>query len=180
MGVFALITALVIGWAVHAGIFFQTGNQWFQSCWVEQHEKRSPLTPEESIAWTRCEPVAQRAVFGSGFVPSGNPDYAVTPESKALSNACLSNYTDVPIGGMKYLAVGLIEKAGGPSLVERFTPPDAMIVRAFKSKWPNCQSVARANGFPKIVLRGEAWEFETTCKPCEAEKKAAEASQRQK
>ena len=77
------------------------------------------------------------------------------------------------------LAVDLVEKTGGPTLIERFTPPDAMIERAFKSKWPNCPSEAKANGFPKIVLRGEVWEFESTCKPCEAEKEAAEALQKQ-
>ena len=180
MGVFALIGVIAFGWMIHAGVFFQTGSQWFQSCWNEKHEQRMPATPEESIAWAKCEPVVERAVFGAGFVPSGNPAYATTRELKAISNACPNNYSDIPLfGGMKRLAVDLVEKTGGPTLIERFTPPDAMIERAFKSKWPNCPSEAKANGFPKIVLRGEVWEFESTCKPCEAEKEAAEALQKQ-
>ena len=51
MGVFALIGVIAFGWMIHAGVFFQTGSQWFQSCWNEKHEQRMPATPEESIAW---------------------------------------------------------------------------------------------------------------------------------
>lgn len=67
---------------------------------------------------------------------------------------------------MKSLAVRLIVDIGGPTLIDKFTPPDAMIERAFLSRWPNCSSVAKANGFPKIVLLGGKWEFQSPCKPC--------------
>jgi len=170
-----LIVAIAIGWMVYAGAFFQTGAQWFQSCWVEQNEERKPATPDESIAWSQCESVAQRAVFGSGFVTSGRSEHATTPETKALANACPGSWSDVPIGGFKYLAVQFIEKTGGPMLIDKFTPPDAMIERVFKSKWPNCQATVKANNFPKIILRGETWEFESPCKPCETDAKARAA-----
>jgi hypothetical protein len=168
MRIFAFITVIAIGWMVHAGVFFQTGNQWFQSCWTEQNGNRKPVTPEESIAWSKCESVTKRAVFSSGFVPSVNPEYAITPETKALTGVCPSNYSDIAgDGSMKYLAVPLVVKIGGPTLIDKFTPPDAMIERAFQARWPNCQAVAKANGFPKIVLRDGKWEFESSCKPCE-------------
>ncbi len=180
MGFIAAILAAAIAWMAHAGVFYQTGTQWFQSCWIAKHEKRSPATPDESIAWAKCEPTTQRAVFNAGFVLSGNPEYAVTPELKALGNACPSLYRDIPIAGMNYLAVNMVEESGGPTVVDSFTPPDAMIKTAFMSKWPNCPSVAKANGFPRAVYRGDAWEFESPCKPCEAEKKAIEASRQSK
>ena len=177
MRLFAFIAAIAIGWMVYAGVFFQTGSQWFQSCWIEQNETRKPVTPEESIAWSKCESVTKRAIFSSGFVPSGNPEYATTPETKALTDVCPSNYSDIAAdGSMKHLAVPLVEKIGGPTLIDKFTPPDAMIERAFKSKWPNCQAVVKANGFPKIILRGGEWEFESPCKPCEIDDKARKAT----
>lgn len=180
MGFIAIALAVAVAWMAHAGVFYQTGTQWFQSCWIAKHEKRSPVNPDESIAWAKCEPTTRRVVFSAGFVPSGNPEYAVVPELKAIGNACPSNYSDIPIFGMNYLAVDIIEKSGGPTVLDSFIPPDAMIKTAFTSKWPHCQSVAKANGFPKAVQRGEAWEFESPCIPCEAEKKAIEASQRSK
>ena len=169
-----IFAAVVLGWMVHAGVFFQTGSQWFQSCWTEQNAKRKPATAEESINWAKCEKVTLRAVFGAGFVPAGNP--VTTPETKALADACPRNWYDIPIGGFKYLAVRLIEDTGGPTLIEQFTPPDAMIERAFQSKWPDCQSVVKAHGFPKIIFRDGDWEFEFPCKPCEADDKARKAT----
>ena len=154
------------------GVFYQTGDQWFQSCWPAQHANRAPTSPEESIAWAQCSEVTQRALFNSGFIFAGNPEHAVTPELKAVVSACPSNYSDIPLGGAHILAVDFIEKDGGPRLFDKFTPPDQMIVRVFKSRWPNCQAVRLANNIPKLVKQGEGWGFESPCKPCEAEKKA--------
>lgn len=176
----AFIVAIAIAWMAQAGMFYQTGNQWFQACWTQKYEKRSPANSDESIAWAKCEPATQRAVFNSGFFPSGNPADAITPELKALVKACPSNYSDIPMFGMNLLAVDIVEKSGGPNFIDRFLPPDSMIARAFKSRWPNCPAIREANGFPKIVLRGEAWELDSPCKPCEAEKKAIEASRQSK
>ena len=165
-----IFSAVVLGWMVHTGVFFQTGNQWFQSCWTQDSAARAPATPNEAIEWSKCEPVTERAFYGSGFVPMGSVFDIGTPEIDALDAACPRKYTDFSqhnIGRMRGLAVHLIVKTGGPTLLDAFTPPDSMIERAFKSRWPNCQAVAKANGFPKIILRGGKWEFESPCKPCE-------------
>ena len=170
----AAILAVALAWVAQAGVFYQTGSQWFQACWSLKNLRRSAETAEESMAWSKCSPTAQRAVYSAGIVPSGDPDNSFTPAVKALNQACPSNFKDIPLFGLSFLAVNLIEASGGPSVWDRFMSPDGMIQRAFESKWPNCSSVAQAQGFPKIVARGEKWEFETPCKPCEVEAKEAE------
>lgn len=172
MAGFWLILGIILAWVVHAGVFFQTGHQWFEACWAAQNAHRSAQSPEEAIAWAQCGPVAQRALYDAGYVFPGNPEYAVTPALKALANACPSSYTTIPLSGVQLLAVEFIQQDGGPTLIDRFTPPDAMILRAFDKRWPNCRSVRIANGFPPIVMRKGEWGFETPCKPCEAEQKA--------
>ena len=155
-------------------MFYQTGQQWFDSCWALGNAKRNPATPQEAVAWKQCEPVTERAVYEAGFVFGGDPEKEITPAAKAITAACPSNWIDMPIGGAFLLAVGLIEKQGGPRLVDRFMPPESIVAHAFKSRWPGCPSARAANGFPKIVLKGDTWDFESPCKPC-AEEKAAQA-----
>ena len=169
---FLLVVAALSAALAYFGVFYQTGSQWFQSCWTAQHSNRAPTSPEESISWAQCGEVTQRALFDAGFIFAGNPTYAVTPELKAIVEACPSNYSDIPLSGSQVLAVDFIEKSGGPELLDKFTPPDQMIVRAFKSRWPNCQAVRLANNIPKLIKQGSDWVFEAPCKPCEAEKNA--------
>lgn len=167
MRLFAITAAIALGWMVHTGMFFQTGNQWFQSCWTQVYGEREPATPNEAVAWSKCDLLTERAFYGSGFVPMGSVFDVGTPEVDALYSACPSKFHDFEIERMRTLAIDLIVTAGGPTLIDGFMPPDSMIERAFKSRWPNCQAVAKANGFPKIILRGGKWEFESPCKPCE-------------
>src|ERR1700730_16194194 len=125
--------------ALHAEWFYQTGQQWFDTCWAKTNsDGRTPSTPEEAISSSQCEESSKRALFNAGYTFSGNPEYAVTPELKMIIAACTSNYSDVPIGGIDFVAVSLVQSAGGPQLADRFMPPDKMILRAFNSKWPNC------------------------------------------
>jgi hypothetical protein len=167
-----VIIAGAVVWFLQSGIPYQTGQQWFYSCWASQHSRHPPINSNEAKAWARCTYVAKKALFDAGFVFSGNPKYAVTPSLKAIHNACPSNYSDIPIGGVDILAVSLIQQTAGDTFIDRFIPPDSMIVRAFKSKWPNCPSVRLTAGFPKIVEKNGEWVYETRCVPCEAEKKA--------
>ena len=67
------------------------------------------------------------------------------------------------------LAVDLAVHQGGPTVFDRFTPANRLIVRTFTAKWPNCPAARAANGFPRIVERNGKFEFEEPCKPCEAE-----------
>ncbi|MCO8590314.1 hypothetical protein [Burkholderia multivorans] len=160
-----------MGWTLQKGWFYETGAQWFDSCWAQVHANgRSASTPEEAVTWAQCEPIAQKAVYGAGYIFSGLPEKATTPQLKAIGTACPSNWTDMPLGGMGVLAVDLVEKQGGPQLLDRFLPANHLIVHAFEKQWPQCPSVRVSNGFPKVVQQADgAWKFESHCIPCEAE-----------
>lgn len=108
----AMLAAIVI-WAARAGAFYQTGQNWHHACWTAQHAKRPAATPQESIAWNQCEPAALRAFFGAGFIAPGEAARAVTQAERAVARACPNSYSDVPIGGLSFLAVRLIEESGG-------------------------------------------------------------------
>ena len=176
MGGFILVVLISLGvWLAQSGVFYQTGRLWFDSCWTLKNAKRDPLTPQEAIAWKQCEPVTEKAVYEAGFIFGGDPKKEITPAAKAITAACPSNWSDIPIGGAFFLPVQLIERQGGPRLVDRFMPPESLVAHAFKSKWPGCPAARVANGYPKIVRKGDAWDFESPCKPC-AEEKSARAS----
>src|SRR5882672_9724914 len=115
--VFVLGLALA---AAYSGWLYQTGQQWFENCWQAQHSPEGPKTPRQAVSWGTCEQTTKRALFNAGFVFAGNPQFAVTPELKALVQACPSNYSDVPIGGPHLIAVDLVVQRGGPDLLDRF------------------------------------------------------------
>lgn len=171
MRIAAILTAIVgLLLLAQTGILYQTGHQWFESCWTQINEKRAPATPEEAIAWKQCEPVAEKAIYEAGFIFGGSPEKAQTAASKAVLDACPSNWTDVPIGGIRYLAIRLVEEQGGTRLVDRFIPPEWLVAHVVQTKWPRCADTRAANGYPRIVKRGDTWDFETPCIPCEAER----------
>ncbi|WP_146014379.1 hypothetical protein [Paraburkholderia rhynchosiae] len=64
----------------------------------------------------------------------------------------------------------MIQKDGGPQWFDKFLPPDRMIVRTFNKRWPTCATTRAASGFPKLVQKGDSWDWAGPCKPCEAEK----------
>ncbi|MFM0513623.1 hypothetical protein [Paraburkholderia sp. RL17-373-BIF-A] len=71
------------------------------------------------------------------------------------------------------MAIDLLQKDGGPQWLDKFMPPDQMIVRTFNKRWPNCSAVRAANGFPKIVQKpDDTFGWSGPCKPCEAGKAA--------
>ena len=170
-----LIGIFLLFWVLQSGILFQTGYQWHQACWLAQNSgNRSPQTAEEATAWAQCAPVARRALFEAGYLFSGNPEYAVTPALKALTQACPSSYSEIPVGGVHLLVVKMLQNAGGPNLLDRFMPVDSMIVRTFNSRWPDCNLERTRNGFPRIVMKNREWGWETPCKTCEPEITASE------
>ncbi|REE21198.1 hypothetical protein B0G71_4350 [Paraburkholderia sp. BL27I4N3] len=167
-----LVIAAGVAYAAHSGWFYQTGQQWFDSCWSSINSKAPASSATEATAWAQCEPQTKRALFDAGYIFSGNPQYAVTPELQAVTTACPSNFTDIPMAGIQIMAVDMIEKDGGPQWIDKFLPPDRMIVRTFDKRWPTCVTTRAANGFPKIVPKGDSWDWAGPCKPCEAEKAA--------
>ena len=167
-----LILVGLLAWAAHSGWFYQTGQQWFDTCWSAQNLTDGPKTPEEALARGQCKYNAEKALFAAGFVFSGNPEFSVTPELKATSDACPSNYKDVPIAGPQILVVNMIQERGGVDRLDSFLPASRLIVRTFESRWPSCPAVREANGFPKIVEKNGEFDWATKCKPCEAEQTA--------
>jgi len=165
------LIAGVIAALCYNGAFYQTGAQFYKSCWQKSHANgKEPSSPEQAASWASCESTADNALFGAGFVYAGNPLYAVTPQLKAVGLACPNGYNQIPVGGPWILAVEWIQNDGGPTFADRFSSAEETIVRVFKSRYQNCVSTAAANGFPHRVNRGPAgWEFETPCIPCKAE-----------
>lgn len=172
-----IVVGLLLGLLLQSGVPYQTGHQWYEDCWRAQHANgKEASSPSEAATWAQCQPVAERALFDAGWVFSGNPEYAVTPQLKAVTAACPSNYSDIPIAGIHYLVVPEIEKAGGADLLDRFLPPDPMIVRAMSVRWPHCAQVRFEQGIPKIVKKDGKWDFVTECWPCKAEQQAKDGT----
>ena len=170
------ILIAVLTLSAQAGAFYTTGKQWFESCWTLKNAKRSAATPDEAVAWKQCEPLAERAIYEAGFIFVGDRSEAITPAAKAVNAACPSSWSDVPISGINRLAIEMIEIEGGPKLMDRFLPAEFLIRRTFESKWPNCVTVRRAQGFPAVTKQGDEWKFKGTCRPCEAEASAQATS----
>lgn len=169
---YLVVFIALVSWLAYSGLFYQTGKQWFDSCWQAQNSKEGPKTPDEAASRGKCKYIAEKSLFESGFIFSGNPEHAVTPELKEIVAACPSNYSDIPFGGPQILAVDMVESHGGAEILDSFLPASHLIVGAFKSRWPNCPSARERGGFPKIVERNGVFEWEAPCKPCEAEQTA--------
>lgn len=164
-----IVIAAAVAWGASKGWFYQTGQEWFDTCWASINTK-APTTAAEATAWAQCEPQTKKALFDAGYVFGGNPEHASTPELKALEASCPSNWTDIPLSGVHVLAIDLLQKDGGPQWLDKFLPPGRMIVRTFDKRWPNCNTVRASNGFPKIVQKGDGFDWAAPCQPCEAEK----------
>jgi hypothetical protein len=171
-GVVWLVLIAAIAWGLQKGWVYQTGQQWFDSCWASVNSQtHTPTSPDEAVAWGKCEPEARKALFEGGYIFAGNPQNAATPQLKAVAAACPSNYTDIPLGGLHMLAIQMLQDTGGPTWYDRFLPPDRMILRTFNKRWPQCSATRASNGFPLIVEKNGDWDFASHCVPCEAEKK---------
>jgi len=155
-----------------SGVFFETGSNWYSACWHKAHDHRAPNSPEEAAFWVSCRIEAENAFFGAGFIAAGNPNYAVTPQLKAIQAACPSAYTEIPLDGPSELIVGMVENAGGPALADRVLPARFMIANSLRSRWPNCSAAREANGFPRRVKKGDDWEWASPCLPCKGEETA--------
>jgi hypothetical protein len=61
-------------WLCHSGSLYQTGAQYYQTCWDYEHPKQEGLASADQAAqWATCKETAQAASYGAGFVFSGNP-----------------------------------------------------------------------------------------------------------
>ena len=163
VAVVAVVAA--IAWMTHAGIFYQTGTQWFQACWAQRNANRPPGTLDEKLAWAKCEPMPQRVAYTAGYeFPDAAP--AVTAELEAVKNACPRRYLGFQF---RNFVIDIIERDEGTTVFDGFIPAETMVLNKLSSKWPNCPSVARASGFPMIVWHQDGWHRDYPCEPCKVE-----------
>jgi hypothetical protein len=175
------LLVIPIGLALcYSGAFYQTGAEFYGTCWKKAHANgREADSPEQAAQWAACEETANAALYNAGFIYAGNPEYSVTPQLKAVEAACPSSYSDLPIGGAWILVVQMTQDAGGPTFLDRISPASSTIVRMFQAKWPNCATTAEQNGFPKVVNRNGVWVFGAPCLPCKAQTEAYEKRQQE-
>ena len=168
----AIVVSITVGVALLAiagsGVFFQTGVQWFESCWEKSNSAGpldrdpKPKSASQSIAWAQCGIKAANVFNDIGFVVSpSNVDEANADEVR-LWKACPNPWEHIPVKGVYASVVAEIEKMGGPQLVDYFLPADHLIRRAWLSRWPSCSSERKRQGYPKISASG--WKGE--CVPC--------------
>lgn len=171
-----LIALLAIGGTLlvsNSDFAYLTGWHWYDACWRKLHtSNHEAQSPEQAAIWSQCDALADKTFYGDGYIYAGNPQWAVTPQLKAIQAACPNAYNEIPVGGWWITAVGLIESSGGPSAADRFLPPGEMILRVLHERWPKCPEVRQVMGFPKMVSKSGNWDWETKCEPCEAEEKA--------
>ena len=162
---------------LQSNIFYQTGQDWFETCWkVANTKDAKPTTSDEAVKWAKCDGTANEAVYGAGFVMAGRPLEGVPETIKAVYAACPSAWSDLSIFSGEYrMAVSLIEKNGGPAVLDRFLPATYIIEYAYRSRWPDCSKRRQEAGYPKIVRKSDgAWGFDGECEPCKVEREVAE------
>jgi hypothetical protein len=165
-----------------SNLLYLTGYGYYDLCWNAQHGERvgEPKTPAESLRQAsqtlkeaQCEDVVKRTIYQDGYILSGNPEFAVTPELASIQFSCPSQWSDVPMGGLSYLVINLIQDKLYINFFDRFLPAKYLIRRIFRSEWPNCNNARLKAGIPIIIEKKEnQWDFDGTCKPCEDEKAA--------
>lgn len=169
-------------WATAHGAFYVTGHQWYEACWEKAaatHGFDQPKAPDanKAILWENCETTAQRALYQSGMLVAGQYANAPIQQVQLVENACPRSFNDVPMGGIFFLAVELVQKSGGPHLLDRVMPAEHLLSRVYVERWPTCSHARRQAGYPKLieVSRGR-FEWDGPCEVCELERKAMEAT----
>lgn len=165
-----IFIGLGIAVASYNGIFGQTGSDYFRSCWEKRAaaintrlDEPRAASPEQAIAWARCEITTRRAIYDRGIVFAGTPQDAI---DQAIDRACPSGLRDLPLGGSYMLTVKLAEENGGPKFLDRFMPAEHMIGRLWTERWPACSAEREKHGYPKIVERGNSFGWAWNCPRC--------------
>jgi hypothetical protein len=149
--VLLILLVAVAAWAAREGFFYTTGSQFYEGCWQRQvEEKKAALGdaqargPKEAALWASCTPLVAQAMDDVGFVLGSSAENAPA-DAKALAADCPDRYKDLPVfmDRLYTRVVEIIEKTGGPALIDQFTPADWLIKRAVNQRWPNCTKAAR-------------------------------------
>lgn len=175
-GVFVFVACVVsaVGYLAHSGTFFITGAQWYEACW-EQSRASAGFTipvapdPQTDIVWASCEPTAWRGVAAAGVMFAPRAFDELDTVAIALDAACPSVWSDLPVGGVYFLAVNVVRDQGGPSLLDGFLPAVALVARTFEAEWPECDAERQRQGFPRLEVRSDgSLGLAGPCPVCEA------------
>lgn len=152
----ALLAALaVLAYFCQRGAFYETGAQYYDSCW--QHARAwgfDAKSPEQAALWAQCEPLSENAFFQAGYELGSNdpnPEHiAYDPHPKGIDLWCPNAFADVPNDNTPAndalfgLVVKLIQDSGGPTLLDQFEPAHKLILRVLDARWPRCQAAVNA------------------------------------
>lgn len=168
-----------IGFGILAGsgALYQNGQQWYEQCWYLYNSRKGinqsdPSSPEQAAAWSRCEPVAEAAIYEQGIIFASSYDIKKDDKNAPLLEACPDSWTEMPVGGIYIWFVKGIEQSGGVSLLNKLLPASLMLADMAEMQWPNCNTVRRKLGFPRIVKKNRGsereWGWESKCVPCQS------------
>jgi hypothetical protein len=180
---FAAVSCIFLA-LVYFNALYLTGYGYAELCW-EATQIKSPETSKDfkdvmakakfNDRAKQCELIANKAMFGRGYVTAGNPDYAVTPELKEIQKYCPNSFNQLPIFGLHYWVVAQLENGDNLTIFDRLLPARFFIERMIDKKWGQCPEVRAKVGVPRLVEQPDGtWAFESECIPCKAELKAAE------
>lgn len=148
------------------GVFGQTGADYFKQCWERSAapnrlagaREPQPTTAGQAVAWAKCEPTAQRVVYGAGLV------FASFEAAEGLYRACPPSWAHFSLADS---TVQLAVKAGGPSILDHFMPAGGMIERLWTDKWPHCSAARERLGFPRVIeVSPDNFAWERACPRC--------------
>jgi hypothetical protein len=144
------------GVAAYNGMFYVTGSQYYEGCWQRRAKENTVKgiesfsynaeadNPSQAALWASCTPIMAESMDKAGFVLGSSAPEA-SADAKALASVCPDAYSQLPgLPDRWYRAVvDVIEKNGGPKLVDRVAPASWSIERSMKARWPRCIEAAR-------------------------------------
>jgi hypothetical protein len=147
-----LVGCIGAGVGAYYGLFYVTGSQFYEGCWERRAKEKmvggfneaQAVNASQAALWASCTPVVAEAMDDAGFT-FGSSAAEAPAEAKALASSCPDRHRDIPlfIDRLYIVAIDLIERNGGPKLIDRVLPARWLIERALKTRWPRCIDAAR-------------------------------------
>jgi hypothetical protein len=150
---FVLLLLIVgAGSGAYYGVFYVTGSRFYENCWERRAKEKlvggfneaQAGNPYQAALWSSCTPIVAQAMDNAGFT-LGSSAANAPAEAKALASSCPNRETEIPLymDRLYIVVIEVIEKNGGPLLVDRVAPAEWLIERALKARWPRCIEAAR-------------------------------------
>jgi hypothetical protein len=144
-----VIFTILAGVGAYSGLFYTTGTQFYEGCWERRAQQKGFADPEaknprQATLWASCTPIVAEAMDSAGFAIGSSADGA-PQDIKALAKVCPDRFTELPLDLRQLYApvIEMVEKTGGPSIVDQVAPASWLVDRAIKARWPRCAEAAR-------------------------------------